>query len=125
MPLPRAKSLPVPSGTSPMTASASSWRRCSAATTRVQAAVAAGHHDPPAAAAVQHAVELAGVGGGRHLDVRGGAQHRQRALEVLLVGAAGLGVGDQQHRLHEAEAIAALEALSQGPDDAAGGRCGW
>ena len=35
---------------------------------RVQAAVAAGHHDPAAAGAVQHAVELAGVGGGGHLD---------------------------------------------------------
>ena len=39
----------------------------------VQAAVAAGHHDLAPAPAVQHAVELALVRRGRHLDVRRGA----------------------------------------------------
>ena len=66
----------------------------------VQAAVAARDDDLAAAAAVQHAVELARVGGGRDLDVGGRAQHGEGPVEVLLVGAPGLGVGDQQQWVH-------------------------
>jgi hypothetical protein len=67
---------------------------------RVQAAVTAGYDDPSATAAVQDAVQLARAAGRGHLDVGGAAQHGERRVEALLVVAPGLGVGDQQDRLH-------------------------
>ena len=53
---------------------------------RVQAAVAAGDHDRAAAGPVQHAVELAGVAGGRDLDVGVLAEHPERDLERVVAG---------------------------------------
>ena len=47
----------------------------------VQAAVAARDDDRPAPGPVQHAVELAGVARGRHLDVGVLAQHAERDVE--------------------------------------------
>ena len=66
----------------------------------VQAAVAPGHHDPTAAAPVQDPVQLALVGGRADLDVPVAAQDRHRSPDGVLVGAAGVGVGDDQGGFH-------------------------
>jgi len=54
----------------------------------------------PAAGPVQHAVELAWVARGRDLDVDVLAEHPERDLESVPLGAAGVGVGDEQQRIH-------------------------
>ena len=59
-----------------------------------------GDHDPPGPGAVQHAVELPGVAGRVHLDRRPFTQHLERSLQRLLVGGAGVAVGDHQERIH-------------------------
>ena len=79
MSMARAKSLPVPIGSSPITSSLEVVAAVQRRDHRVQAAVPAGHHDP-AAGAVQHPVQPPGVGGGRDLDGGPGPQH----LEALL-----------------------------------------
>ena len=66
----------------------------------VHAAVAAGHHDRAAAGAVQHAVELARVGGLGDLDRRVLAQDGERRGQAFLVGGAGIGVGDHEQGAH-------------------------
>ena len=71
----------------------------------VQAAVAARDHDPPRSGPVQDAVELAGVRGALDLHGRAVAQHRQPQRELLVVGGAGGGVGDDEQRVHAAETI--------------------
>ena len=101
MPVPRAKSLPVPSGISPSAASAEVVAPVQRGHDGVQAAVAARDDDPPGAGPVEHPVELAGVGGRGHLDRRAArASTASGPLERLLVNGAGARVGDDQVRLH-------------------------
>ena len=54
---------------------------------------------------MQHAVELAGLGGLGHLHRRLGPQHLEREREALLVGGAGFGVRDHQQRLGHGRTI--------------------
>ena len=96
----RAKSLPVPSGRMPEHGALEVVAPVERGHDGVQAAVAARDDDPPGAGAVQGAVELARVGRRLHLDRGVRAEDRQRLLQRLLVGRAGIAVGDHEERVH-------------------------
>ena len=69
----------MPIGSRPTTASFRSWRRYSAAITACRLPSPPGHHDPPRRRALEHAVQLAGIGGRLDLDrarARGGCRGR-------------------------------------------------
>ena len=100
MPAPRAKSLPVPSGSSAERLAGQLVAAVQRGDDGVQAAVAAGHDDPARARAVQDAVELARVRVAATSTEADSRRIAERQLERLLVGRARAGVGDHEEGVH-------------------------
>jgi hypothetical protein len=67
----------------------------------VQAAVPTGDHDRAAPGAVEHAVELAGVGGDGDLDVSVLPEHAEGDVQPLLSPTSGVDIGDEQEGVHD------------------------